>query len=97
MESRHESGIVSAGHGGNDGCDGCGVGHDPTCHEPGSYIEETQRLDTDADMHINVVSSPEEEGDNDWGYVRGSSPGLCSPPLKQKRGDNVADVVLEES
>lgn len=96
-EDRNESAIASPEHGRNDGRDAGEAAHDPTDYEPGSYIEETQRLDTNVDMHMNIVSSPEVERENDWGHPRQASPGLCSPPCKQKRGNKVVDVVLEES
>ena len=96
-EDQYESALASAEYGGNDGRAACEVAHDLNSYEPGSYIPETQRLDTNVDMHINVVSSPEEARDSDWGHVRGASLGLTSPPCKQKRGNIVADVDLEET
>ena len=71
--------------------------HDPTCYEPSSYIEETQCLDTNVDMHINIVSSLEEERGDDWGYMREALHRLCSPPCKQTRGNIGVEVLLEES
>jgi hypothetical protein len=100
-EHGKESAMVTAEHGMNDGGDACEAAHDPTGYEPRSYIEETQdfdtNLDTNLDMHINVVSSPEEDRDNGWGHVREASVGLGSPPCTQKRGHNATDVVFQES
>lgn len=99
---RHLEGSPKSPNAGNergehDGCDDCEHSHDPTCYEPGSYIEETQRLDTNVEMHINIVSSLEEERGDNWGYAREASYALCCPPCKQTRGNIGEDALLKES
>ena len=84
LEAGHEYADASAEHGENDGRNECEAGHNPTSYEPGTYIEETQRVHTNVDMHINISSSPEEERAHDWGYMRRASLGLSSSPLQAK-------------
>lgn len=97
MEGSLESPNARSGHGELGGRDDYEQSPDPTYYEPGSYIEETQRLDNNVEMHINYGSPTEEDKVDDYGYVREASLGLCSPPRKQTKNHIGAEDVLDLS
>ena len=74
-----------------------GTSHDPTCYEPGSYIEDTQRFDMNGELNTNIMSSPEDDRGHTGGNGRPTLHALCSAPCTQTMGTMDVDELPEES
>ena len=55
-------------------------------------IRETQQPSINDELPTNLSSSPEHDDAGGWYEQQNTSPGICSPPGKQRRTYDVADV-----
>lgn len=66
--------------------------HIPGAHEDVCSIREAHPMYSNVDMQVHLSSSGDEGGVGEWYSDRDTSPGMCSPPCKQTRTNDVEDT-----